>query len=153
MARKNIPEDTYYFQFYDANPKGRVTGDCVIRAIAAGTGKTWETVLKDLTEIALKYKVSPLDSACYQRYLEQLGFTKMSQPRKQNGRKYTAQEFCEVVTEKHKDDDTALPVIIAHVGGNHLSLIRGHTDFFRVVVTDTWDCSNGCVGNYWIKKQ
>lgn len=37
MIRK-IPPETSTFHFHNENPKGRRTGDCVIRAIARATG-------------------------------------------------------------------------------------------------------------------
>ena len=34
MKRQDKYQDTDYFKFYNANPKNRLAGDCVIRAIA-----------------------------------------------------------------------------------------------------------------------
>ena len=41
---------------YNANPKGWKTDDCVIRAIALATDKTWDQVFTDLNVIAFKKK-------------------------------------------------------------------------------------------------
>lgn len=40
MIRK-IPEDTYYFHFYNANPKGRRESDCCISVIK--DDRFWDT--------------------------------------------------------------------------------------------------------------
>lgn len=41
---------------YNANPKNRKTGDCVIRAIARATNQSWETVYAALCELGAKMK-------------------------------------------------------------------------------------------------
>mgnify|MGYP000951231342 CR=1 FL=1 len=68
------------FIFHNENPKGRVSsGDCVIRAIAKTTGKSWEDVLTDLFEVGLKIKDVPNSKRVFQKYLEQQGY-QMSLP-------------------------------------------------------------------------
>lgn len=143
---KRIPNETSTFHFYNANPKENRAADCVIRAIAAATGKTWEEVLKELTEIALKYKLMPNEKKCYDRYLKKLGWKKEKQPRKADNTKYTGSEFCEFLDSA---DCEYIDTVIAHIGGHHIVCIKVHDLAHKVF--DTWNSTSGCIGNYWVK--
>lgn len=136
MAIRRIPNDTETFMYHNENPKNNRAGDCVVRALAAATGDSWETVLTDLTEIALKIKMMPNDKKTYAKYLEVKGWEKQKQPKKLDGTKYTGDEFVKLVND----------TVIAHIGGHHIVCIKDHK------VLDTWDSTDGCVGNYWIKR-
>lgn len=130
-----VAKDTKWFKFYNANPKNRRSDDCVIRAIATATDKSWEEVLQGLFEIALKEKRILSEVECYGKYLVKLGWTKQKQPRKSDNTKFTGREF---VTQFKG-------VAIAHIGGHHIVCIKGGK------VWDTWDSTDGCIGNYWVK--
>lgn len=150
--RRKIPNDTATFTFYDANPKGKKTGDCVVRAISAVTDKPWDEVLDGLTAIAHKYKEMPNDRKCYSKYLESLGFTKCKQPRfymysDDSYCKYTGSEFCELLN----DEGIHGRKIFAHIGGHHVCAIL-ENDFGEYTVHDTWDSTYYTIGNYWIKE-
>lgn len=41
---KKIPEDNKYFHYYNANPKGKDTNDCVYRALSLFLNVTWEEI-------------------------------------------------------------------------------------------------------------
>lgn len=143
MIRK-IPQDTEYFRFHNANPKGHRAGDCVYRAIATSTGKTWDEVLDGLVEVAHKYKY-PVDvPECYGRYLESLGYSKMKQPRKPDNTKYTGEEFCKYLIRNRLYSGYD---IVAHIGGHHIVAID------RAQVVDTWNSTDGTIGNYWIRRR
>ena len=149
---KKIPSDTMTFKFFNANPKDKRSGDCVLRAISTATGKTWDEVLDDLVAYAHKYKLMPNDPKCYGRYLEDLGFIKMPQPRKDDNTKYTGSEFCKRCSINYTHGET----IVAHIGGHHTVAIMptregdGINDRYKVL--DIWNSTNGAVGNYWIKR-
>ena len=51
---KNIDKNPSVFQYFNANPNGVNTNDCVVRAIIGVTGQEWEDVLLDLTKFAIK---------------------------------------------------------------------------------------------------
>lgn len=134
-----VLNDTETFHFYNANPKNHRTGDCVIRAIATATGKSWDEVLIGLTETALKHKQSPCDAACYDKYLKSIGWVKHKQPRNLiDNTKFTGEEFCRIFA---KDEP-----IIANIGGHHIVCIKERK------VWDIWDSTGGCIGNYWTKE-
>ena len=40
------------FRFYNANAVGNFVNDCVVRAISAAEGKTWDETYKELSKIA-----------------------------------------------------------------------------------------------------
>lgn len=136
MLRK-IPNDTACFHFYNANPKDKRTGDCVLRAICTALEQSWEQTLDDLVEVAKKYKLMPDDDSCYKKYLKAKGWVMQKQPKKADNTKYTGEEFC----KKHKKG-----TIIAHIGGHHIVVI------INGKIYDTWNSSYKTIGNYWIKE-
>ena len=148
---KKIPANTPTFQYYNANPKDKRSSDCVLRAIALATGKSWDELLDDLVTYSHKYKEMPNDTKCYSKYLEDLGFIKMSQPRKEDNTKYTGSEFCEWLNKHGKGPR----VIVAHIGAQHIAAIvpdiNQENKKSRYKIHDTWNCSRRCVGTYWMK--
>lgn len=123
------------FKKLNLNPKGKKTGDCVIRALAYALDKPWTEVYKDLVEIGLKYAIMPNNKDCYTKYLEKLGYKKQKMPKKYNNKRYTIREFADELSVNHK--------YIISVA-NHLTVLDYNT------LVDTWDCSRKCMGNYWI---
>lgn len=139
MARlRKIPEDTMTFHFHNENPKGQRAGDCVIRAIARATGISWDETYDALVAEGRKQKRMPNDKETYNAYLKRLGWVKMKQPRhwSSDNSKYTGKQFC----REHPKGN-----VIMHIGGHHLSCIVDGR------INDIWDCSDGCIGNYWVK--
>lgn len=138
MKRQDKYPNTNSFYFHNENPKNKYTSDCVIRAIAVGTNQEYAKVLRDLTELQIKTGYDMSDPKCYSKYLKCLGWTKCSQPKKPNGKKYTGVEFCEDCERAGEN------TVIAHIGGNHIvAIIWGQ-------VWDTWNSTGGCIGNYWV---
>lgn len=121
---------------YNANPKGRRTGDCVIRAIAFALNNSWIDTYKALFENTLKtfYSISSKDN--YKSYLKSIGCEMQKMPRKPDRKRYTVSEFCDEIAEPRK-------TYIISVA-NHLTCIRDKA------LVDTWNCGSKSVGNYWI---
>lgn len=132
---KKIPEDTKYFHYYNANPKGIRAGDCAIRALSLALNQTWEDTLQGLTDVALKCKRSPTEIVTIAKYLNQKGWRKESQPKHLDGTKYTGKQFIDARLKP--------AVIICNIGPQHISVIYGDRFY------DTWDPSDYTVGNYW----
>lgn len=150
MDRQSKYKGTDTFCFHNANPKNRLTtGDCVLRAVSLATGCTWDETLDSLVVVAHKMKYAPLDDGCYDRHLIGKGFFKMKQPRKSDGTKYTGSEFCQYLQEKSLLDGRCYSVV-AHIGGHHIVAIQRADGRYKV--HDTWDSTDGCIGNYWIKE-
>lgn len=134
MIRK-IPSETTTFHFHNENPKGRRTGDCVIRAIARASSKSWEDTLTGLYTVALRVKSELAYHDCYERYLAEQGWLKHAQPRKTDRTKYTVAEWCRL----HPHSTMVISV------ARHLTcIIDGKCN-------DIWDCTGMTVLNYWTK--
>ena len=147
MNRQQKYPDTNTFHFYNANPKNKYTNDCVIRAISTALEQSWEQTIKELTELGIKYGYVYDDTKCYERYLKSKGWVKHKQPRKNDNTKYTGKEFCKIL------DEDILAVgksVIAHIGGHHIVCIKETEDYGFHKIYDTWDSTDGCIGNFWI---
>ena len=147
MAR--IPKDTSTFKYYNANPKNRKTGDCVIRAISKATGMSWDETLDGLVESSHKHKYCIASPEGFGRYLESLGWEKQKQPREYDNTKLTGEAFCWYLTRKYKDRKDK-PSVVANIGGHHTTCFV-YSDDIRYKCLDTWDCTYKCVGNFWVK--
>ena len=140
MKREQKYPNTDTFTFYNANPKNKFTGDCVIRALCTAMEKSYETVYRELLESALKTGYSIASTENFSRYLKANGWEKQPQPRKGDNTKYTGKEFCDMLQTYNKNNR-----LVANIGGHHVvAIIKGK-------VHDTWNSTNGCIGNYWVK--
>lgn len=143
MTRQEKYPDTATFHWHNANPKNRITTDCVIRALSTALEIPYVQVVMELAEMQCKTGYDDGDVKLYDKYLELKGWEKHKQPRKEDNTKYTGKEFCKRV---QKFKDYYRPRMIAHLGGGHIvAIIRGK-------VWDTWDSTDGCIGNYWERK-
>ena len=149
MKREQKYPDTKWFHFHNENPKGRITGDCLYRAVATATGKTWEDVVHGLAVTACRTGYSPGSTENMARYLKEIGWVKHKQPRKQDGGKYTGKEFCDLINRDPRDEQS----YIANIGGHHVVCIKETAEGVnsRHKVFDIWDSTGKCIGNYWTK--
>lgn len=122
---------------YNANPKNKKAGDCVIRAIARATNQSWDTVYAALCELGAKYKLMPNSKRTFEKYLDSLNFTKHPQPRKDDGTKYTVREMSKFIS--------AGIIAVVQVA-NHTTVIEGDTLY------DTWDCRDYTVLNFYTRR-
>lgn len=137
MKREDKYPDTSVFHFHNQNPKNRFTTDCVVRAISTVCEIPYNEVVMGLAKIQCETGYDTSENRLYGKYLESLGYKKNPQPKKTDGTKYTGREFC----KKFHPART-----IAHIGGNHIvAIIDGK-------VWDTWDSTDGCIGNYYTKE-
>ena len=123
---------------YNANPKNKKTGDCVIRAIALATNSSWEYTYTKLVEIGIKKGLMLNDRKNWKAYLKDLEYEQQKMPRREDRSRYTLEEFCDEIAEEKK-------IYIVKVAG-HLTIVKDKNLY------DTWNCSKKCVGNYWISK-
>jgi len=156
MKRQEKYPDTKTFHYFNANPKNRITGDCRIRAIATATGVDYNKVVMALAIIQIETGYDQCADTGINILMKRLGWKKMPQPRKKNGKKYTGKEFCEVQQKWLQDeknhgnewDDGIVisPRIFCNIGGHHeVAIVDGK-------VWDIWNSTGGCIGNYWIKE-
>jgi len=141
--RKYINTDT--FVYHNQNPHNRKTDDCVVRALSTATGLSYTDVVLGLVTIQIKTGFQMNCKECYEKWLESLGWEKHKQPRKFDNTKYTGKEFCRELWSGYTDI-VGSNRIIAHIGGHHIVAIMDGK------VWDTWDSTDGCIGNYWTKK-
>lgn len=150
MTRQKKYPDTKTFHFHNENPKGRYTTDCAIRAIATATQTPYNDVVGLICQVILEtgYTLEPkgLDEV-----FRRLGWRKCRQPRMSAGFKYTGEQFCRGLQAwlRHGDDiegaEKLSDRIVANIGGHHMvAIIDGK-------VWDTWNSTDGCIGNYWVK--
>ena len=128
------------YKYVNVNPKNRKTGDCSTRAIVGAFGVDYDTALRLQYEAAYKTKYGITDKQIIEYIAKQLGWVKMKQPRKTNGKKYTVGEMDQVLTSKQMHQGVLITV------ANHHTCI---TPDCRV--QDIWDCRNMSVGNYYVK--
>ena len=151
MTRAEKYKDTRSFHLHNQNPKGLLTTDCVIRAISLATGIPYNEVVMDLARLQCETGRDDGDARLYGAYLESKGWVKHKQPRKADNKKYNGKEFCKHLTETL---NPSYGGIIAHIGGHHIVAIMpvstGTKTRFKV--HDTWNSTNGCIGNYWTKE-
>lgn len=122
------------FRYYNCNPYHVHTDDCVIRAITAGIGKSWEEVVSDLSKYMLKYGYMMNTPETYGIYLKDEGWVKHQPPKKSKGVNMTVGEF----VKKFKGH------AIVHVDDNHVTYIADGK------IWDLWDPSEHIIGEYWI---
>lgn len=136
MTRQEKYPNTSTFFYYNANPKNRITNDCVYRAISFATELSWEQVVKMYYEVVLETGYE--GDQAIDKLMNKLGWVKHKQPRKLNNTKYTGKEFCSNLALDDKR-------YIANIGGHHIVAIVNSK------VHDIWDSTDGCIGNYWTK--
>lgn len=153
MKRSEKYPETDSFKYYNANPKGKHTCDCVIRALSAGLDKEYSEVVMDLAKLQIQTGFDDGDIKLYGKYLENNGWIKHKQPRKDDNTKYTGKHWCRYLSINDKNGN--IGSIIANIGGHHVVCIKptNSGDGFncRYKVLDTWDSSDGCIGIYWTK--
>lgn len=137
MRRTEKYPETATFHYFNKNTLGRINGDCVVRAVATFLDISWEQCVREMTECGLKTCLIINDRKNIENYLAEKGYKKQPQPRKADGTKYTADEFCKE---------------LASFGKRYvLSLAHHETAVINQKVYDIWDCTEKTVGNYWVR--
>jgi hypothetical protein len=122
-----------HYKYYNANPMNHRTTDCVIRSISTALNKSWDDVLRELTDYSLKYKYFINAVELYEIYLKDNGWKKHSAPHKSNGDEYSLLEWL------HEFDKEA----IVTIEDNHLTYVN------HGCVYDIWNCSDMVVNEFW----
>lgn len=137
---KKIPENTSTYTYYNANPKGKVVGDCVIRALGTLPDQNWLKVYDELCSLGRKKACSPTNDDAWDGWLKEHGYVRYPMPRKANRKLYKLGEF--VKSDFIKDTEA----VIVSVSG-HLTCIRDRK------VLDTWNCTGYTVRRYYKKEK
>lgn len=145
--------NTNTFLYYNANPKNKVTTDCVVRALCTGMQKPYNEVVMELAQMQCETGYDDGDVEMIDRYLKKNGWTRCKQPRKEDRTKYTGEEFCSIIQNPLKWKElNSIPKngfdlrhIIANIGGHHIvAIVDGK-------VHDIWNSTQGCIGTVWVK--
>lgn len=149
--QKKYP-DTDYFHFHNANPKGRMTSDCVIRAITTVLNQPYDQTLREMTEMTIKTGYMLNENKGIESYMKSKGWTKCKQPKKYDGTKYTGREFCRTLVHPTYSEELQLTDksfemnrVLANIGGHHtVAIMSGQ-------IWDTWNSADGSIGIVWVK--
>ena len=123
------------FKYTNVNPKGKITNDCVKRAIAMASGKDYHDVSIELNRYK---KISGAEKfnepKNYEGYIERvLSAKKKSFPAVAGQPRMNGAKFCEEFPK-----------------GSYILRMAGHLSAcVDGVICDTWDCSNKCVYKAW----
>lgn len=148
-SRKKKYPDTKWFRYNNVNPKGKVTTDCVYRAISNAMQIPYAQVAREMTELQIETGWDTGESRLIDRYITSKGWKRHSQPKQydcgsDSMKKFTGKQFVDYLTSfntsvKVKEFDR----VIMNIGAEHLScVINGK-------IEDIWNCSNNCVGVWW----
>ena len=149
MTREQKYPETRTFHYHNQNPKGRLTTDCVIRAISTALEIPYNQVVMEMAELQCKTGYDDGDKKLYDKYLQSKGWVKHDQPRKSDNTKYTGAEFCKEISKSILFLGKS---VVANIGGHHVVCIKEIDSLHGIhKVHDTWDSTDGCIGNYWTK--
>lgn len=137
-SRQEIYKDTEYFHYHNANPKNRITEDCVVRALTTALRMDYTDVVKELAKIQCETGYCGFGKKGIEKFLTSLEYVKCKEPRKWDNTKMTLKEFM--------DDNPWIDNknIICFAGSHHVSCI------IDGVVNDIWDCSRQTMHTYWV---
>lgn len=139
MNREQRMKCTEFYEYENVNPKNKFGGDCVIRAIAKATGQSWETTIREMTDLGIKMGFVLNDDHVFAKYLESKGFRKMNEPRDVCNRKLSVKDWL------IQHEGCKIKPIVVVVGSHHVTCIIDNK------VHDIWNCSNNTMHRYWIK--
>lgn len=123
------------FNFYNPNPKRKLVGDCVIRAISKLTSKDWEDVYLGIVLKGYELHDMPSSNNVWETYLRENGYKRMLVPNMCPDC-YTVEDFC-------RDHPTGSYLLAT---GTHVVAVEDG-DYF-----DTWDSGNE-IPIYYFKKE
>lgn len=146
--RKKYP-DTPWFRYHNVNPKGKVTTDCVYRAISNAMQIPYADVAREMTEMQIETGWDTGESRLIDKYITSKGWKKHSQPKQydcntDSMKKFTGKQFVDYL----ESFNTVVKVkefqrVIMNIGSEHLSCVIDGK------IEDIWNCSNNCVGVWW----
>lgn len=143
--------DTDTFHYHNANPKNKITTDCVVRAISTALNKPYNEVVMEMAQMYCETGYHTGENKLIDRYMKKHGWVCLKQPKKDDGTKYTGREFCRTVTHPIYCEDLNIPIsfelnrILANIGSHHVvAIIAGQ-------IWDTWNSTSGAIGKIWVK--
>ena len=124
------------FQFYNPNPLGKLTGDCVIRAVSRATKQDWDRTFIELCLQAFMMKDMPSSNSVWGAYLQNKGF-----------RQYAVNDICD-------DCDTVMDFVNNNPKGEFILATGTHVIFVKDgTYYDSWDSGYELITTYWRKEK
>ena len=142
--------NTDSFYYYNANPKGRITGDCRIRALAVATEIPYNEIVRALADIHIETGWDQTAQDGINIYLNRIGWGKHKQPRHADNIKYTGTQLSDWLNREYPNGE--IGGVVAKIGTHHMVAINRvkHWDGkMRYKVIDIWNSTNGCICNWW----
>ena len=122
------------YRYSNPNPHGALIGDCVVRAIAIATDRTWDDSYEILTDYGFRMKNLPNAAEVWGEVLKNDGFTRKSIP-DTCPICYTVRMFCH---------DHPSGTYVLATGSHVVAVVDG--DYY-----DTWDSGDEVPVYYWRK--
>lgn len=120
------------FKYYQPNPTGQRTRDCVIRAISAALDMSWDDAFDIIAERAKQMGTTMDENAVYGSILRQCGFYRAVPPNNCPDC-FTARDFC-----------------LSHPHGVYVLGFTGHVaTVIDGQVWDSFDSTDEIVNYYW----
>lgn len=123
------------FVRYNPNPRGAITGDCVVRAITRAINSDWDTVYTGLCVLGFEMKDWGNSNQVWGAFLHRNGFTRGTLP-DDCPDCYTVRDFCL--------DNTTGSFVLAT--GSHVVAVENGNYY------DAWDSGNEVPAYYWRRK-
>ena len=121
--------------FYNPNPKSKLVGDCVIRAISKVTGKDWKTEYANIALQGYEMCDMPSSNSVWGAYLHSIGFIRGVIPNT-CPECYTIKDFC---------FDNPKGTYVVATGSHVVAVINGN-------YYDSWDSGDEVPIYYWRKE-
>lgn len=133
------------YKYFNNNPKGKHTTDCIIRSLSFGLCKPYQTILQELIEVFIETGYHIADPTCLAIYMNRNHYKRYDI----NNLKITAGQLCELILNK---DFTNIPGItdinnvniLACIGSTHVTYIKNG------VIYDIINCSSGKITSYYV---
>lgn len=124
------------FIYCNPNPKEKLTGDCVIRAICIAENKSWDEIFLGLMIKCFAIKDMPSDNDAWSEYLQELGYKKHIIP--------DTCPSCYKISDFAKDNPKGVFIVAT---GTHVVAVRQGNYY------DTWDSGSKIAIWYWCKEE
>lgn len=127
------PAGTQLYAYTNPHPEGiKSRSDCVYRAIAIATGKSWLEVYDELTALGRELLAPPNDDLTYKTYLDRIA-DRVKVPGVLRGKRPTGKHVARM------DNSKTYVVRMA----NHLAAVQGGK------IRDTWNCGDKAAYIVW----
>ncbi len=123
------------FVFENPNPRHVLVGDCVVRALAIATKKSWEQVFTELSVYGFMSCDMPSSNAVWGQYLSDLGFERD-----------VVYDSCPACTVRDFSDRNRRGTYILGTGSHVVCVIDGNYH-------DTWDSGDEVPIFVWRRSQ